>query len=371
MMKLTLNPGTGTAAEIFSGPGIFHEIQNFITARLPVTDKVFILVDENTRRCCLPVLADNVPVLEDSEIIEIRSGEKNKSIRSAEFLWTVLTGKNATRSSLLVNLGGGMVTDLGGFVASTFKRGISFIHIPTTLIGMADASIGGKTAINLGNFKNQVGSFQNPEAVFVHPGFLSSLDTYELLSGLAEILKIALVADPILWDKLLALTLHQLMKIPVDEKVWEELINASIENKCRIVREDFRDRNLRRVLNFGHTVGHAFESLSLTKNRKPISHGHAIALGILCEAHLSVMKTGLKEKDMEDILRLVLGEYEYILLDEKETRFIISCIRQDKKLTFKELRMPLLEDAGKAISGVICSESEIRDSLDFYRSIKI
>jgi 3-dehydroquinate synthase len=235
---------------------------------------------------------------------------------------------------------------------------------------MSDAAIGGKTGINLDNIKNQVGSFQNPEAVFIYPGFLKSLDTYHLLSGLAEIVKTALVADPVLWERLLAVSLHELMDIPFDEPLWEDLLGRSVENKCRIAEMDFRDRNIRGILNFGHTIGHAFESLSLSAKGTPLSHGHAIALGILCESRLSTKKTGLSAKDMEAISRLVLGEFEYIPLKGKDIAYMVSCMGHDKKMKGREIRMTLLEKPGKAVTGVKCDESEIREALDYYGSIK-
>ena len=201
-MQLTLNTGAGKATEIFTGYSVFNELNAWLEHRLSFIDSIFILTDKKVRSCCMDRLLLAVPSLRTADILEIPDGEKYKSLKSAEHLWNLLAGKGASRHSLLINLGGGVITDLGGFVASTFKRGIPFIHIPTTLLGMVDAAIGGKNAINLEDIKNQIGTFQNPDAIFISTGFLETLDSYAILSGFAEIIKTALVADKELWEEL-------------------------------------------------------------------------------------------------------------------------------------------------------------------------
>jgi len=369
-MRLTLNTGPGKAAEIYTGSAVFQELKAWLGNLSSGTDSIFILTDKKTRSCCLERLTSVVPSLQPAEVLEIPAGEKNKSLKSAEYLWNVLAGKGASRRSLLINLGGGVITDLGGFVASTFNRGIPFIHIPTSLLGMVDAAIGGKTGINLGDIKNQVGTFHHPDAIFIHTGFLGTLDSYELLSGFAEIIKTALVADTRLWEKLGSIRLHDLLKSQPDEVIWEDLISASVAIKCRIVEQDFREKNLREILNFGHTIGHAFESLSLQKNRKPLSHGHAIALGMICESYLSAVKTGFDTKDRDAIIRMIFPDYEYYPVHREDLDFMMDFIGHDKKRAGSGSRFSLLRSPGNAISGVPCEPGEIIESIDFYRTLE-
>jgi 3-dehydroquinate synthase len=369
-MLFTLNTGPGKAAEIHTGPAVFQELTTWLEHRSAVTDSFFILTDPKARSCCLEQLTSEVPFLQRAVVLEIPAGEKNKSLKSAGHLWKDLAGKGATRRSLLINLGGGVITDLGGFVASTFNRGIPFIHIPTTLLGMADAAIGGKNGINLGEIKNQVGTFQHPDAVFIYTGFLGSIDSYGLLSGLAEIIKAALVADTGLWEKLKPVRIQDLLDKRTDEATWEDLVSSSVAIKCRVVEQDFREANLREILNFGHTIGHAFESISLQKHRKTLLHGHAIALGMICESQLSVIKTGLKKKDRDAIIQRILPDYEYYPLTSEDVDLMMDFIGHDKKRRDQGLRFSLLRSPGNAISGISCEPGEIIASLDFYRTLE-
>jgi len=369
-MQHTLNTGPGKAAEIYTGSAVLQELNAWLGSRLSITDSIFFLTDKKTRSCCHEYLTTIVPSLKPAEVFEIPAGEKNKSLKSAENLWNLLAGKGASRRSLLINLGGGVITDLGGFVASTFKRGIPFIHIPTSLLGMVDAAIGGKTGINLADIKNQVGTFHYPDAIFIHTGFLGTLDSAELLSGFAEIIKIALVADIRLWEKLVSVRLEDLMKSQPDGVMWEDLVSASVELKCRIVEQDFREQNLREILNFGHTIGHAFESLSLQKTRTPLSHGHAVALGMICESCLSVVKTGLDPKDRDAIIQRIFPDYKYYPLQMGDLDFMMEFIGHDKKRIGPGSRFSLLKSPGNAISGITCHPGEIIESINFYRTLE-
>ncbi len=369
-MHITLNTGPGKATEICSGSEVFQELNAFLGNISPGTDSIFILSDTKTKSSCLGRLISFAPSLQKAEILEIPAGEKNKSLKTAGHIWNVLANSGASRRSLLINLGGGVITDLGGFVASTFNRGIPFINIPTSLLGMVDAAIGGKTGINLGDIKNQVGTFHHPDAIFIHTGFLETLDSYGLLSGFAEIIKTALVADNRLWKKLGSIRLQDLLNKPLDEAIWEELISESVAVKCRIVEQDFSEKNLREILNFGHTIGHAFESISLQKNRKSLSHGHAIALGMICESQLSTLKTGLDIKDQEVITRMIFPDFEYYPLQAKDVDFMVDFIGHDKKRRGSGLRFSLLRSPGNAIPGVTCDPGEILESIDFYRSLE-
>ena len=369
-MRLNLNTGPGKAAEIFSGAEVFHDLNAFLRNLSPEPDSIFILTDKKTKSCCLDRLISSVTFLKKAEVLEIPGGEKNKSLKTAEHLWNVLAGKGASRRSLLINLGGGVITDLGGFVGSTFNRGIPFIHIPTSLLGMVDAAIGGKTGINMGGIKNQVGTFHHPDAIFIFPGFLETLDSEGLLSGYAEIIKTALVADVTLWKKLGSISLKDLIKKQPDKAILEELISSAVAIKCRIVEQDFRDKNLREILNFGHTFGHAFESVSLQKQRKSLTHGHAVALGMVCESHLSTIKTGLDTMEKEAIVRMILPDYEYYPLLNEDIDFMIDFIGHDKKRRGLDLRFSLLQSPGSSISGVTCETGEILDTIDFYRALE-
>jgi 3-dehydroquinate synthase len=369
-MQLTLNTDPGKTAVIYTGSAVLQELNTWIGKLSPGIDSIFILTDKKTRYCCLEPLTSLVSSLQQGEVLEIPAGEKNKSLKTAEYLFKLLSEKGASRHSLLVNLGGGVITDLGGFVASTFNRGIPFIQIPTSLLGMVDAAIGGKTGINLGDIKNQVGTFQNPDAIFIHVGFLGTLDSYGLLSGFAEIMKIALVADIRLWEKLGSIRMKDLQMNQPVESTWEDLVASSVDLKCHIVEQDFREENLREILNFGHTIGHAIESLFLKKKRKPLSHGHAIALGMICESYLSAMKTGLDISGRDDIIRRILRYFEYHPLQSEDRDFVMDFIGHDKKRRDSGLRFSLLRSPGDAIPGVHCEPVEIIESIDYYRALE-
>jgi 3-dehydroquinate synthase len=369
-MNLSLNTGAGNLVHIYVGSSVFASLHDFLEPFIHAKEKIFILVDENTSDFCLPVLLSQTGDLRNAEVMRTNAGEKNKSLETAGWIWNSLAERGATRHSLLINLGGGVITDLGGFVASIYKRGIPFVHIPTTLLAMTDASVGGKTGINLGKIKNQLGTFHNPEAIFIHTGFLETLDMETILDGLAEVLKMALVADKDLWDELSLLTFTGLTGIPFRDETWVKLVNRCISLKCGIVEKDFRDTGTREILNFGHTVGHAFESLSMQNGMNSMSHGRAVALGMICESQLSFMKTGLKASERDFIVRMILSVYRHYKLEENDLSFLTECMDQDKKQSVQGTRFPLLESPGKAVAGVICNSSEVLESIDFYRNLQ-
>jgi 3-dehydroquinate synthase len=368
-MRFTLNTGPGKAAEIFTGSNVFNELNAWLENGSSSTDSIFILTDKKIRSSCMERLTSAIPSLRTADILEIPDGEKYKSLKSAEHLWNLLVGKGASRHSLLINLGGGVITDLGGFVASTFKRGIPFINIPTTLLGMVDAAIGGKNAINLDDIKNQIGTFQNPDAIFISTMFLGSLDSYSILSGFAEIIKIALVSDQSLWQELRSVKMEDLLKKRSQDGLWENLVSKTVALKCRIVEQDFREEELREILNFGHTIGHAFESLSIQKNNKKLSHGHAVALGMICESYLSVIKTGLELGERDTISHMISSNYEYYPIHNEDINFIMEFIVHDKKRRGSGTRISLLKSPGNSIPGELCEPEEIISSIDFYRTI--
>lgn len=322
--------------------------------------KKFILVDENTSAHCLPVLLQNTEELADAEIIEIESGEQNKTLDICNQLWNTLTELDADRRSLFINLGGGVISDMGGFIAATFKRGIDFINIPTTLLAQVDAAIGGKTGIDLNNVKNQVGLFAAPEAVFIAPQFLETLPHQQLKSGFAEVIKHGLIADSNYWN-----LIRELDNLRTD--MSEELVFSSVKIKNKVVMEDPEEAGLRKVLNFGHTIGHAIETYSLTHDSKPVTHGEAVAAGMICETFLSHRKLGLGRNDLHDILSFILRNFEPYPLTKEAFPELIKLMGNDKKNISGQFRFTLLSRIGKAETDKPCDEEDILAALAFYR----
>ena len=260
---------------------------------------VFVVVDENTRRYCLPLLR---PVVSDLKLIEIPSGEQNKGLDTCQSIWKQLMEQNADRNALVINLGGGVIGDMGGFCASTFKRGMDFIQMPSTLLSQVDASIGGKLGIDFMQVKNSIGLFKDPQAVLVDIRFLHTLPDHEVRSGFAEIVKHSLIADREQWNKIKEL--QELKDID-----WEEYIYPSLLIKQQVVEQDPYEKGIRKALNFGHTIGHAIEGLAL-ETARPLLHGEAIAIGMICESWLSHKIVGLPPKELADITNFFLRIYD-------------------------------------------------------------
>jgi 3-dehydroquinate synthase len=282
--------------------------------------QVAILVDENTKRDCLSKL----PQIENALIIEIKSGEEYKNISTCNLIWEQLTINNFDRNSLLINLGGGVIGDMGGFCAATYKRGLEFIHIPTTLLAMVDASVGGKLGIDFKGFKNQIGLFNNPKAVLISPEFLETLAENELKSGFSEVVKHALISDNSLWVKL--------KNTPFNELDWESIINTSVQIKNKIVLADPFEKGERKKLNFGHTFGHAIESYYLEKGT-PISHGEAVFMGMILETEIS----DLSETNKNEIKNYILSNFALPYTPKKSSlhKFLINDKKnQDVKINF-------------------------------------
>jgi len=282
--------------------------------------KVAILVDENTKRDCLHKL----PKIENALIIEIKSGEEHKNISTCNLIWEQLTINNFDRNSLLINLGGGVIGDMGGFCAATYKRGLEFIHIPTTLLAMVDASVGGKLGIDFKGLKNQIGLFNNPKAVLISPEFLETLAESELKSGFAEVVKHALISDNSLWVKL--------KNTPFTDLDWEDIIDTSVQIKNKIVLADPFEKGERKKLNFGHTFGHAIESYYLEKGT-PISHGEAVFMGMILETEIS----DLSETDKNEIKNYILSNFALPYTPKKSSlhKFLINDKKnQDGKINF-------------------------------------
>lgn len=332
-------------------------------------DNTFIIVDENTKKYCLPlVLKAGVK----ANILEIKSGEKHKTLDTAKKLWSDLLSGNAVRNSVIINLGGGVICDLGGFVASAFKRGIQYINVPTTLLAQADASIGGKTGIDFDAYKNQIGFFSNPQAVFINPEFLNTLPQTQLLSGFAEIIKHALIADEKLWNYLkLTKSPNQLISNLANQQISKsvnQLISKSVIIKNRIVMSDPFEQNIRKKLNFGHTIGHAIESLSLLKVQSPLLHGEAIAMGIICESYLSFLKTGLKENELQSITSFILSFYPKYKINKKDIGSLIEIMQKDKKNKSNSINFTLLNKIGNSIIDQTSTIDEINNSLEYFIS---
>src|ERR1700749_4884910 len=262
--------------------------------------RFFVLTDENTGKYCLPVIRKHIDKLDNFDIIEINAGEESKNIDFCVDVWKMLIDFNADRQSLLINLGGGVITDLGGFAASTYKRGIDFVHVPTTLLSQVDASVGGKTGIDLDNVKNIIGTFTQPKAVFIEHEFLQTLPARQILSGLAEMLKHGLIFDAGYWKELKISNLHN---------PSAALVYHSVEIKNKVVIEDPHEKGIRKSLNFGHTVGHAIETYSLMNDENPLTHGEAIAAGMICEAKLSNLKIHLDDSELQEITDVIMGLY--------------------------------------------------------------
>ncbi len=323
-------------------------------------DKLFVLTDETTHRLCWPVVKDE-PALAGAQLITIGVSDENKTLSSLVTIWNELQRGGATRHSLLVNLGGGMVTDIGGFAASTFKRGIKYVNVPTTLLAMVDASVGGKTGINFGGLKNEIGVFNCARQVIVGTEFLKTLDMENTLSGYAEMLKHGLISNEEHWAELLRFRLEEM-----DHRRLSQMLERSIAVKERIVDADPLEQGLRKALNLGHTVGHAFESLALAEGRT-VLHGYAVAWGLVCELYLSATLTGFPKDKLQQTLRFIREHYGTFPISCKEYDTLYDLMTHDKKNTSGVINFTLLGDVGDIRINQTATKEEIMDALDFFR----
>lgn len=322
--------------------------------------KIFLLVDENTHNYCYPIFIEQLETELEVEVIEIESGEIHKNIETCVGIWNVLTELGADRNSLLINLGGGVITDMGGFIASTFKRGIKFINIPTTLLSMVDASVGGKTGIDLGVLKNQVGTFSYPEMVLIDTQYLQTISEREMRSGMAEVLKYGLIKN----NKLF-IEIRDNNQLNFSD--LEFLIFESIQIKNKIVLEDPKEKELRKILNFGHTLGHAIESYFLeTKHKEILTHGEAIAVGMICASYISNKLLSFSLDKLNDIKETILTIYPKIDIDTNEFNEIINLLKHDKKVVNDKILFVLLTDYEKTKINCEVPKNIILDSLEFY-----
>lgn len=320
----------------------------------------FILVDENTLQHCLPILITQVPSLRQAEVVEIESGESNKTIEIANRLWEVLTELGADRHSVMINLGGGVIGDLGGFVASTFKRGFDFLNVPTTLLAQVDASVGGKLGVNLNHLKNQVGLFKNPRAVYANPQFINTLAKNQVMSGYAEMLKHGLIADSGHYRDLLDFDLSRL-------DMLEELIIQSVSIKSQIVTEDPREQGARKKLNFGHTIGHALESFSHESQNAELLHGEAVAIGMFCELFLSVKLLQLNPAVLDQYTDFLISHYPAFSIETMTHHRIIEIMRSDKKNIGHKINFTLISEIGEAVHNQEVSADWVIEALSYYQ----
>ncbi len=330
-------------------------LQSYIQSR-PATSRSFILVDSNTGKHCLPRLVAAVPALSNVTVITLQAGEANKHLASVEGVIGVLLSQGADRHSLLVNLGGGLITDLGGLSASLFMRGIDFVNLPTSLLGMVDAAVGGKTGVNFSGNKNSIGLFSNPSKVIVDLNYLESLPEREFRSGVSEVIKHQLISGEIGKTNWQA--------VPWSQFDWATLIAQSIAFKQNVVASDFQDHHLRKILNFGHTVGHALETYSLTTGLSPLLHGEAVALGMQLELVLSHHLTELDEKLLKDYLRLIQGVFPELSFNMFDHSWM-NHLQTDKKNQDREIRCVLLEGLGKVRVDVPIAEADIHKALQY------
>ncbi|MCF6296752.1 MAG: 3-dehydroquinate synthase [Flavobacteriaceae bacterium] len=323
--------------------------------------KMFLLVDSNTNRDCIPYFFNKIDSKISFEIIEIKAGEIYKNLNTCTDIWNDLTRLGADRKSLLINLGGGVITDMGGFVASTFKRGIKFINIPTTLLSMVDASVGGKTGIDLGVLKNQIGMFSNPEMVLIDTEFLKTVSDREMRSGLAEIIKYGFTFDIKLWEQLKTLK-------NIDFKIIDDLVYRSIEIKNDVVLKDLKEDNLRKVLNFGHTIGHAIESYFLeSEDKKNLTHGEAIAIGMVIELYFSSKLFNFPIEETKVAKKFIINFYGKTTIHESDFEPIIKLMQYDKKNVNGIVNFILLEKMKQCKIDVQVNKELLIEGLNYYR----
>jgi len=316
---------------------------------------IAVLVDEHTEEHCYPLIAGSIP---QHQMMRVASGEEHKDLNTCGRIWHQLTQHKLDRHSLVIILGGGVLGDMGGFCAATYKRGVDFVILPTTLLAQVDASVGGKLGIDFEHLKNHIGLFQEPTSTLISTKFLKTLPPRELRSGFAEVIKHCLISDKAMWEVIRTKSLT--------EQDWDTLVRHSVEFKWSVVSEDPREKGLRKVLNFGHTVGHAVEAYFLEKGAR-IFHGEAIAMGMICESYLAV-KNGLLDEasllQVSDYLLKIFGKVEL----PKNYEPFLELMAQDKKNKGNKILMALTKGIGQAVWDIEISEEEVKSSLSYYAS---
>lgn len=354
MLKLRMS----SKSIVWSGLNSLVELDTWLNKK--TYSQIIILVDKNTHQHCLPIFLNELSNLKQFEILEIPAGENNKVLNISEQLWLSLMEFNADKKTILINLGGGVVCDMGAFVASIYKRGIDFINIPTTLLAMIDASIGGKNGVNLNGIKNVIGTITLPQIVCVFPLFLKSLSQAEILNGLAEAYKHALIKDENYWNFLIRININN-----VSQNELNQLINTSILIKTQIVKQDLKEHGIRKILNYGHTIGHALEAHFLQKGNV-VLHGIAVIEGIIIENILAVNKGILNKKTSNTIYKELRKQYKPILFKLDEVDAIIHFMMHDKKNVAESFNLSLITEIGNCIEKVECNKKDIRQALENY-----
>lgn len=334
------------------------ELQNFLQS--VKYDKLFVLTDSNTLELCLPMLKE-VPQLQGAPVITVEAGDTNKNIEQVTAIWMRLCNEGASRNSLLINVGGGMITDMGGFVAATFKRGIHSVNVPTTLMASVDAAVGGKTGINFNGLKNEIGSFYPPLCVLIDSSFLKTLDRDNLLSGYAEMVKHALISNMETYHAILSFDLDR-----VDYTLLNQMVAQSVAVKERIVEEDPKEMGIRKALNLGHTVGHAYESLSFRKGR-PVLHGHAVAAGLVSELYLSYKKCGFPMENLSQVVYYLKKYYPPFFFNCDDYEALYELMTHDKKNEGGIINFTLLSQVGEVQINQSVTKEKVLESFDFYR----
>ncbi len=351
---------TSNQAPVFYSENAYLQLNDFLDRSNH--SAVYVLVDTNTHNHCLSSFLQKLETSKTIEVIEMDAGEENKNIETCTGIWNALSELGADRKALMINLGGGVVTDLGGFVAGSFKRGIAFINVPTSLLSMVDASVGGKTGVDLGNLKNQIGIITQPEMVLIDTEYLSSLPAIEMRSGLAEILKHGLIADKKYWEKA-----TDLQKLTLED--LEKLIAESIEIKTRIVEKDPTEQNIRKTLNFGHTLGHAIESYYLSHPKKEkLLHGEAVAIGMIMALYISTKISNFPESNLMEITKKILELFQKVKITGKDFEKIIELLKFDKKNTHGRVNFVLLKEIGDPVIDCEVPNSIILEALEYYKN---
>ena len=356
-MKLHIEPIEASTYSIYFEENGYEELNELIVRK--GYSKIFILVDENTMNYCYSKFIQFLDTKLPTETIEIKSGEEHKNIETCNDVWFALTQHEADRKSLMINLGGGVITDIGGFVASTYKRGIDFVNIPTTLLSMVDASVGGKTGIDQGILKNHIGLFADPQIVIIDISFLDTLNDREIRSGMAEIIKYGMTSSIELLNEV----------INYKDLKYNYLIHESIVIKNQIVLKDPKENSLRKILNFGHTLGHAIESFYLDSNlKKPLNHGEAIAIGMVCETYISSKLLNFQEGKLQEIKEFICSIFGKDQIDPKNFMDIINLLKYDKKNTNGQVNFVLLHDIESYKLDCKVSEDLIIESFNYYNA---
>jgi len=333
-----------------------------IVQKYPV-GKVFLLTEQTAATICLPIIEPLISEFSIPKVI-IHSGEENKTIQSVGMVWDFLSNNGADRKSLLINLGGGMLTDLGGFAASTFKRGMDFVNIPTTLLAQVDASLGGKTGFNFNGLKNEIGVFKEPNSVLISTHFLKTIDHQNFLSGYAEMLKHGLIKSWKHWQELLTYNLEN-----INYEALQEIIAHSVAIKEWHVLNDLTEQNIRKALNFGHTIGHAFESYAM-KTGRPILHGYAVVYGMIAELYLSFRQCGLERTELDSISTWLIEKYGKFDIQQSDFESLYQLMTHDKKNEGSRINFTLIPEIGKVEINVDCPKELIFEALEYYKSLK-